>query len=453
MKNAIDQSLSRLQLDDQIRIKIMERIQVLERMERGGAFCETEPVRGRSPFLHIGGRKRSMRVLVAVLLLIFALSALCIAAELPWKFINFFQAVNETSVYDGIELKVTSAAADDDSVMIFYTLRDLEKDRISEDTLVYDYFLSGPTTIGNLRDGYDEKTKTASFFIMGDNGSGLKGQKLTYAIRSLLEEGPEKLYVTQMNVGELLAKQTADLGEPSFREYHALLEDSFWNAQTQEGADLQESFEKEDRADLLQGDRLEIKFPGVDWVTVTNMGYQDGWLHIRVRYDESLEDLNYGYPCLTDSEGSEWDTAILNSPLPDGSEEFILQVADVRDLDGLYLSGFYTNNKTLHLGEWNVTFEVKGVSTKTIPCSIETGTLSVSKAVLSPFGVSIYGKGERTESIHVQLEDGTLLESEGYSCSGDGETGKFECKYKFAEPLVLEEIQSLSIAGEQVDLP
>lgn len=453
MKNAIDQSLRRLQLDDQAQRKIMERIQLLESMERGGAFYETEPVRGRSPFLYSGGRKRSMRVVVAVLLLIFALSALCIAAELPWKFINFFQAVNETSVYDGIELKVTSAAADDDSVMIFYTLRDLEKDRISEDTLVYDYFLSGPTTIGNLRDGYDEKTKTASFFIMGDNGSGLKGQKLTYAIKSILEEGPEELYTTQRKVGDLLSEQAADLGKPSFREYHARQEDSFWNAQTQKGAELQESFEKEDCASLLQGDRFEIQFPGVDWATITNMGYHDGWLHIRVRYDEKQAELNYGYPCLTDSEGSEWDTAILNSPLSDGAEEFVIQVDDVRDLDRLYLSGFYTNNKTLYLGEWNVTFKVKGVSTKTVSCSIETGTLSVSKAVLSPFGVSIYGKGERKESIRVQLKDGTLLESDGYSSSGDGETGKSECKYKFEEPLVLEEIQSITIAGEKIDIP
>lgn len=453
MKNAIDQSLYGLQLDEYARRKIMERILALESMECGGTCCESAPVRGRSPILHSGGRKRSMRVLVAVLLLIFALSALCIAAELPWKFINFFEAVNETSVYDGIELKVTSAAADDDSVMIFYTLTDLTGDRLSESSLVYDYFLTGPTTIGNLRDGYDEKTKAASFFIMGDNGSGLKGQKLTYVIKSILEEGPEELYVTQMNVGELLTEQSATLGAPSFREYSARQEDSFWNAQTQKGAELQDSFEEEDRASLLQGDRFEIKFPGVDWATITNMGYHDGWLHIRVRYDESLEDLNYGYPCLTDSEESEWDTAILNSPLPDGSEEFIIQVPDVRDLDGLYLSGFYTNNKTLHFGEWKVTFEVKGVSTKTVPCSIETGTLSVIKAVLSPFGVSIYGKGERTESIRVQLKDGTKLDSEGYNCSGYGETGKFECKYKFEDPLVLEEIQSITIAGEQIDIP
>lgn len=178
MKNAIDQSLRRLQLDDQAQRKIMERIQLLESMERGAVSSKTVLAEGRSPLLHTGGRKRSMRVLVALLLLIFALSALCIAAELPWKFINFFEAVNETSVYDGIELKVTSAAADDDSVMIFYTLRDLEGDRISEATSAYDYFLSGPTTIGNIRDGYDEKTKTAAFFLIGDNGSGLKGHKL-----------------------------------------------------------------------------------------------------------------------------------------------------------------------------------------------------------------------------------------------------------------------------------
>ncbi|MDF2657054.1 MAG: hypothetical protein K0R19_3528 [Bacillota bacterium] len=453
MKNAIDQSLGRLQLDERARRNITERIQVLESRGCEGVSCDTAPVIGRSPFLHFGRRKRSMRVLVAVLLLIFALSALCIAAELPWKFMNFFEAVNETSVYDGIELKVTSAAADDDTVMVFYTLRDLEGDRISEATSAYDYFLSGPTTIGNIRDGYDEKTKTAAFFLIGDNGSGLKGHKLTYAISSILDGSPMELYNTQRNAGELLAEQTADLGRPSFREYHARQEDSFWNAQTQKGSNIKDSFEKEDRAALLQDDRLELKFPGVDWVTITNMGYQDGWLHIRVCYDESLVDLNYGYPCLTDSEGREWDTAILNSPLQDGSEEFILQVADVQALDDLYLSGFYTNNKTLYQGEWKVTFEVTGVSTKTIPCSIETGTLSVSKAVLSPFGVSIYGKGERTESICVQLKDGTLLKSESYSCSGDGETGKFECKYKFAEPLVLEEIQSISIAGEQVDIP
>lgn len=444
MKNEIDQGLSQIRLGEGECARIRERIAEIESGVEDGKQKGTGKRKGRG--------MGTFRVLTAAVLLVFALSALCIAAELPWKFMQLFETVNEASVYDGIELRIVSAAADDNAVMIFYTLKDLDADRLSASTLIYDYYLTGPATLGTFLEDYDEKTKTATFLFMGDNAEGMKGEKLTFALQSFVDRNEIEMYKLAPSAGDLVRGRIADHGEALFQDYTVGGGQGFWNAQNDSGGDLQEAFMEKDEASLLQGEPMTLSFPGVDWVTITNIGYQDGWLHIQVKYEEEKARINHGYLCLTDAAGMETEHAILNSPLSGGREEFIIKVADVQELDALYLGGAFTNYGPLHTGEWEVTFEVKGLPSKTIDCQVETENLSVSKAVLSPLGVMVYGIGEQEDSLQIQLKDGTQINSEGSSSFGDGETKAFSCKYRFAEPLDLDQVEWIMISGQQVDV-
>jgi hypothetical protein len=438
MKRAIDESLSGIELDLSDRMVIWNRIQELEQSGEKGYLKAIKPYR------------RPLRVLIAVIILIFSLSALCIAAELPSKLIDLFESVNEVIVYDGIEMRILSAVADDDSVMILYSLKDLEDDRISETTSVYDFSLSRASTLGTYSVGYDEKTKTATFCMAGDNGYEMKGKRLTMSVHSFLNGAPMKLHETKLNVADLLQNQS---GATGFRNYIADDEDSFWNAQNQKGADLQEKFEEEEQFVILTEGSMNVTIPGVDWVTVKNIGYKDGWLHVQVKYDSNKEEINNGYICLSDSEGNELNNAILNTPLPGDCEEFIIKAGSLEELNSLYLSGVYTNNESLNTGKWQTTFKVKGVETKSFECVVETDSVKISKAVFSPLGITVYGAGTQEESIRIRMKDGTDIVSEGYSCSGDEETGVFECKYKFPVPIDIQAVDSIEIAGQEVAIP
>lgn len=441
IKKAIDEGLSRIELDQSGQVGIWNKIQEIERS--GGE----EYTRTARP------HRRPLRVVVAVLILVFALTALCLAAEVPSKLMDLFESVNESVVYDGIEMRTISAVADEDSMMILYTLKDLEGNRISKNTSIYDFTLSRAAAIGTYQVGYDAETKTATFCMAGDNGDDMKGRKLTMSITSFLDGAPMELRETKHSLYDLLQQRTGDFGEPSFRDYNAGEEDSFWNAQNQRGADLQEEFGKEDHVFILLDGSMNIKIPGVDWVTVTNIGYRDGWLHVRVEYDDKKSEINHGYICLTDSNGNELDNAILNTPFPEGGEEFIIRVGTAEELANVYLSGVFTNYDALNTGEWKTTFKVKGVETKSFACAVETDSVSIGRIVLSPLGISVYGKGIPDEGIQIHLKDGTDVVSGGFSRSGDGETGEFECKYKFSEPLDIQAVESIRLAGQKVAIP
>lgn len=441
IKKAIDEGLSRIELGLSEQMGIWNKIQEIE---RSGGEEYTQTVRPR---------RRPLRVLAAVLILIFALTALCIAAEVPSKLMDLFESVDEVVVCDGIEMRTISAVADDDSMMILYTLKDLEGNRISEDTSIYDFTLSRATAIGTYPVGYDAETKTATFCMAGDNGNQMKGRRITMSITSFLDGVPMELHETKLKLYDLLQQQIGDSGEPGFRDYSAGEEDSFWNAQNQRGADLQEEFGKEDHVFILLDGSMNIKIPGVDWVTVTNIGYKDGWLHVRVEYDDKKSEINHGYICLTDSNGNELDNAILNTPFQEGGEEFIIRVGTAEELADVYLSGVFTNYDALNTGEWKTTFKVRGVETRSFACAVETDSVEISRIVLSPLGISVYGKGIPDDIIRIHLKDRTEVVSEGFSRSGDGETGEFECKYKFSVPLDIQAVESISLAGQKVAVP
>ena len=440
IKSAIDQGLDRIELDESGRSRIRKRIQ---EMKQSGVKANLQTTRRY---------RRTFRIFAVACILIAALSVFCIAAEVPEKFMSLFEPVDQVCVYDGIEMKTVSAVADDDSVMILYTMRDLKGSRISESTSIYDFSLSRATTLGTYSVGYDGKTKTATFCMAGDNGDDMKGRKLTMLITSFLDEAPMELHDTNFNLLDL-TQQAGTSGESSFRDYNAREEDSFWNAQNQKGADLQEQFEEESDFPILAEGSMDIKIPGVDWVTVTNIGYKDGWLHVQVKYDEEKSEINHGYICLADSQGNELDHAILNSPLPDGGEEFVIRLGSAEQLKDVFLAGVFTNYETLNTGNWETTFQVKGVKTKTFAYEIKTDTAETEKAVLSPLGVTIYGKGTQAETVRVYMKGGTELVTDGYNCSGDGETGEFECKYKFSAPIDIQDVESISFAGKKASVP
>lgn len=442
IRKAIDESLRQVELDGSGRTKIWNRIQELE---RSGTKEYMETAR-----LH----RRPLRVVAAVFLLILAFSVICIAAELPSKLMDLFEPVNKKVVYDGIEMRIVSAVADDDSMMILCTLRDLTGSRISKYTSIYDFSLSRATTLGASLVDYDEETKTATFCMAGNNGEEMKGRELTMSIGSFLNRTPIELRETNLNVYDLLQRQAGDSGATNYRGYNAAEENSYWNAQNKKGAELQERIRAGEQALLLSEGSMNIVIPGANWVTITNLGYKDGWLHVRAKYDEEKSEINNGYICLSDAEGNELDNAVLNTSLPGGSEEFIIRAGKADELKDVYLAGVFTNYDSLHTGEWQTTFKVKGVETKSFACTVETDSVIINRIVLSPLGVTVYGKGTLGgDSIRIHRKDGTDIVSEGFGRSRNGGTGEFECKYIVSAPIDIQTVDSISLEGQRVAVP
>lgn len=452
MKQRLDEALSNVRFDERMEGSVRQKIE---------ASKEIRQVEKRSRI------SRRMQLVLAACLCMVMLTGVCFAMDLPQRLFSqmgiVLEPVNLTSVSEGIELNVLGAAADQDSAEVYFTLRDLKGDRISEKTSVYDFRLTGVGVLGCIKDGYDPETKTAAFHLEGDAGKNLKGKKIKLSLTSLID-GDSDLILNESNLSpaEILKEQETAGTKPQMVAKSKVPNAApYWNCQNEEGIPYQKPMMKEDQMPLLPIGTMNLKIPGVDWATITNLGYQDGWLHIQARYDLNQRGENHGYLCLIDGQGQETDHPILNQPyLNEESylEEFIIRVEDPADLAGLRIGGSFTDCGPLLKGDWNAAFRLDGMTTEAVPGSLTDERGTVDRIELSMMGVTLYGTDSAEETgmvknsmadrqVSLKKLDGGIVEAPSARSVFDGTD--ICCKYRTLSGVDPAEITAVIIDGRE----
>lgn len=433
MKKRIDDSLQKIKFDRRNEEAVWERIH-----QNAGSGQPTR-YRGRR-------KKRWIPILAGVLILSFAFAG--IAMEIPQKLLALLEPVNQAVVQNGIELKVISAMADEDSMVIMYSLKDLEQNRITRNTSVDEFDLSNVSTLGTYQIDFDEETQTGLFCMAGNNGSNMKGQQVTLSIDSLSNHATND-YPTNLSIAELLKEQDqpADNFIPNDQEERS----KRWNSQSQSGGEYQEEMNEND-PNVLRRDVWSLPYPGLPWLIITNGGFQDGWLHLQIRYAPETMNQNYGYLYIAGQDGNQIEYPVLNQKIGDTHEEYMIRLDEQADLENLYLAARFTSTEEPIRGPWSTTFKIEGVKTKSWETNLTTGGLQINRITLSPLGVTIYGTGEPSDSLILKRTDQTMIEIVGCFASDDPDGSGRIYKYQFDEPEELEDLDTILINDLEIPI-
>lgn len=457
MKERLDEMLSQLEFGDELKEKVRRGLlqeNKEEQQEAQSRPAQSRPAQSRpeqsrpeAPFRPgTRWRKRRLHIAAAACFCTVLLTGVCFAADLHMKIAAeiwaILQPVDEVSVYDGIELKTIGAACDEDTTLIYFTMKDTTGQRIGRETDIYDFRLSNADTVGCFPVEFDEATKTGTWCLRGDGGTDVKGKTMTLSVAELIDGQGELIEKESgIEIHRILEEQRQSGSQPSHRIYSEAYEN--WNAQNTAGAGLQEKINAEDSIKLLEAGGMGLAFPGAPWLQVDNISYEDGLLHIAVETkDEEKKQYNHGYFYLADRQGNTLPNAVLNKPFVEGGrEEYILQVDDIEDLKDVKLMTAFTDCSNPQKGEWKVTFQVKGVDTRSSAAAAVVEGASIKEMAVSPMGVTLRGSTEdgftvdqpEDWKVSILLKNGTSVESTSSIMVYKEDDGTFYLKYVYKD--------------------
>ena len=172
--------------------------------------------------------------------------------------IDALQPINLVSEDNDIRLEVLGALNDEEQVVIYLTLQDLNGDILDETLDIYNYTLDGVSILNIQTIDYNKETKTATLRLQGNGGKHLNGKSIRFGIQSFLTN---KKFYDNMDVpldwNELLSTtpEIITLGEHDSSGGSGLI--------TVNDTAIQ----------VLKPNQMDIKIPGLDFVTITNVGY------------------------------------------------------------------------------------------------------------------------------------------------------------------------------------
>lgn len=256
--------------------------------------------------------------------------------------------VNLSCVDNGIQMEIEAVDIENDTALVYISMKDLEGERIDETTDLFDsyHIHSSGDSIGTCsRIGYNEEEKEVTFLIQLQQmyGKEITGKKLTFSVTELLsgkQEMDEELsQIVLKNIESVTDTQqeVEERGAGGFGD---------WEMVT--------SFLKENQ---------QQSFSPIDGVTVTAYGFVDGRLHVQVHYENIHETDNHGYIYFKDKKGNVihsdvsigfWDAEHLGS-----YDEYVFNIFPGDDLTEYTIWGHFWVCPNLTKGYWEVTFPVE----------------------------------------------------------------------------------------------
>ena len=253
----------------------------------------------------------------------------------------------------GIKMEVLSAAVYENEAAIYVSLQDLtDQNRIDETTDLFDSYhinRAFDSSASCNRVSFDEETGIATFLINISqwNDQEIGGDKITF-------------YFT-----EFLSNKSKFEGELTELDLNSVTEVK----ETQ----LPESFRGGGGKELDYESRFDLKYlvpvdggllSPVDGVTVTNIGFVDGKLHVQLYFEDILSYDNHGYIEMCDKNGnlaesyhfSFWDAKKV------GSYEEIIYDISPEDIENYTAYGSFVTCKNLTEGYWQVTFPLENMN-------------------------------------------------------------------------------------------
>lgn len=307
-------------------------------------------------------------VMVACLCLAFILAVPAMAASIPAFYdmlyaispatAQFFKPVQLSCEDNGIRMEVVASYIHKDTAEIYISMQDLEETRFDETIDLFDsYQINTPfDSTGHCKlSSYDPETHTATFLITIEqwNEQNIIGDKLTFSIREFLSN--KKTYegiiddVSLDNIELNTATQTVHPRGLSGID----LFDEDTNSSTPKGLTV-----------LKPAGRIRSPINGV---TLTGIGYVDGYLHIQMYYEDILKTDNHGSISLINSETGEMipcngSISFFDDAREGSYEDYIFAGIPVDTLGDYDLYGdFVTSSGSLE-GNWSVTFPLENTA-------------------------------------------------------------------------------------------
>ena len=254
---------------------------------------------------------------------------------------------------NGIKMEVLSAAVYENEAAIYISLQDLtDQNRIDDTTDLFDsnhINRAFDSSASCSRVSFDEETGIATFLINISqwNDQEIDGDKITF-------------YFT-----EFLSNKSKFEGELTELDLNSVAEAN----ETQKP----ESFRGGGGKEIDYESRFDLKYlvpvdggilSPVDGVTVTNVGFVDGKLHVQLYFEDILSYDNHGYIRMYDKDGNQaeshhfsfWDDKKV------GSYEEIIYDISPEDIENYTAFGYFVTCKNLTEGYWQVTFPLENMN-------------------------------------------------------------------------------------------
>lgn len=395
-------------------------------------------------------------VVAAAFCLILTCSVTALAASVPFvndwlykfnpQFAQFLYPIQKSSEDQGIKLEILSAANDNHNIVIYFSIQDLEgKGRVNENLDLCDSeYVEGPFAFGTELIAYDEKTNTAYYKMHGSGGKDMSNRMVTFSISSLMSNKVTyDWYDTKIDLASLLSRE-AEIISLSEVEFHG-------------GSDR-----------VLKPDVMNVPLGGdIDFVTISNIGFVDGKLHIQTKWTKSFD--NHGDLWLLDEKGVVGDEAAgkaifyntLYFMTKEDTEsqkdhvtkhwesqrhvEYIYDVGSIEELAGYNLWGWFVKDGIFVDGSWKINFRMSDVEKDSL---IIRDLKGIGECIeITPLGIYIEGyHGSYDEAnLAIMLKDGSVLEYSQFSSDISWDGSSYDLYDVFGEEFDVKEIRSVSL--------
>ena len=312
-------------------------------------------------------RKRLKKwcAIAACLCLVFSLAVPVMAASMP-AFYNILYAVSPAAAQffkpvqlfcedNGIRMEVSAAYIHENIAEIYISIQDLEGTKFDETIDLFDsYQINTPFDCSShcILSGYDPDTHTAEFLITIEqwDDQDITGDKLTFSLREILSN--KKTYegiIDGVSLADIRLDNTTQKVDPRGISGSEFIE-------KYEGSAMQE-------LPMVLKPSGTICSP-VDGVSLTDIGYVDGYLHIQVYYKDILKTDNHGTIGLINKETGETISADGSVSFFDNTgessyEDYIFTEISAETLGEYDLYGEFITSSGPIAGNWSVTFPLE----------------------------------------------------------------------------------------------
>ena len=300
--------------------------------------------------------------MAACICLVISLSIPALAASVPAFYdilyaispatAQFFRPVQMSCENNGIRMEVMAIYIHEDTAEIYISMQDLEASRLDETVDLFDsYQINTPHDYeGHCKlSSFDPDTQTATFLITINqrNQQRITGDKITFSVREFLSnkktyEGPISDFSFEnvdLNAATQVIHPRGFGGNDMFVEY----------------------ISSKDKESLTVLRPTETLSSPVDGVSLTGIGYIDGYLHVQVYYENILKTDNHGSIDLINTETGKMLTSFGSIPFFDDAtmgsyEDYIFAGVAPDELANYELYGDFTTSSGSVEGNWSITF-------------------------------------------------------------------------------------------------
>lgn len=392
---------------------------------------------------------RRCAAIVLVVIICFIGTATALAATVPavndWLYnINkdlaeWLYPVNQSVEDNGIKVDVLYAANDNHTAMVYFSIQDMNGYRVDETIDIYNYSLQGPLAFYCRMISYEEETNTAFFQMTAAGGADMIGKMTTFCIDSFLSKKTVyDWYDTQISLADIVKEN------PSY----VPMANYYCSGGSGSG----------DRLNVLTPDVMNISLgEDIDFVTISNIGFVDGKLHIQTKWSESVD--NHGTLALTNKNSSmtedkasrlHYESYYFHTEVvtPTGDFrtkhiEYIYDISSIKNLSDYSLWARFTEDGEYTQGKWEVNFRLSNTQNIVVD---NVGDLADS-AELSPLGFYINGYRNTGEglSIAVYMQDGKKILLDRGSCYIDENLDATAMSFMFEQQINIEDVKNVVI--------